>query len=68
MQRYVIPLFSQSKENQILGTGMCVADVENRLAGLDPGYLYESLSLDKTTEELLGGDKDSSLVGFVDQD
>ena len=38
-QRYVIPLFSQSKENQILGTGLCVADVENRLAGLDPGYL-----------------------------
>ena len=67
-QRYVIPLFSQSKENQILGTGLCVANVESRLTGLDPGYLYDPISLDKTTEELLGGDKDSSLVGFVDQD
>lgn len=67
-QRYVIPLFFQSEENQILGTGLCVADVENQLVGLDPGYLYNAISLDKTTEELLGGDKDSSLVGFVDQD
>lgn len=67
-QRYVTPLFSQSKENQILGTGLCIADVDNPLNGLEPGYLYNPILLHKSIEELLGGDKDTSLVGFVDQD
>lgn len=67
-QRYVIPLFSQSAEGQVLGTGLCVANVESPLTGLDPGCIYEPILQDKTVEELLGGDKDSTLVGFVDQD
>ncbi|MDD3663441.1 MAG: DUF87 domain-containing protein, partial [Candidatus Pacebacteria bacterium] len=67
-QRYVIPLFFQSKESQILGTGLCVADVSAPLRGLEPSFVYEPLTLEKSAEELLGGDKDSRLVGFVDQD
>jgi len=67
-QRYVIPLFFQSKESQILGTGLCVADVPAPLRGLKPSFVYEPLILEKSTEELLGGDKDSRLVGFVDHD
>jgi len=67
-QRYVIPLFFQSKESQILGTGLCVADVSSPLRGLEPSYVYEPLVSEKSAEELLGGDKDSRLVGFVDQD
>ena len=67
-QRYIIPLFSQSKENQILGTGLCVADVAAPLGGLEPGFVYEPLTLEKGAEELLGGDEDSRLVGFVDQE
>ncbi|MBI3853171.1 MAG: ATP-binding protein [Verrucomicrobia bacterium] len=67
-QRYVLPLFCQSKDNQILGTGLCLADVDSPLKGLEPSCLYEPVSLDKTAEQLLGGGKDSRLVGFVDQE
>jgi hypothetical protein len=67
-QRYVTPLFSQSKGDQILGTGLCIADVQEQMSQLDAGCLYEPLALTKTAEELLGGEKESKLVGFVDQD
>ena len=66
-QRYVTPLFSQSKSDQILGTGLCLADVEDRMSGLEAACLYEPVALTKTAEELLGGDRDSRLIGFVDQ-
>src|SRR5260370_4082844 len=39
-QRYVIPLFSQAKERQILGTGLCVADAKDPFSRLDPRDLY----------------------------
>jgi len=67
-QRYVTPLFSQSKSDHILGTGLCIADVDERMSGLEAACLYEPLVLIKTAQELLGGEKDSKLVGFVDQD
>jgi hypothetical protein len=67
-QRYVIPLFSQAKENQILGTGICVADVDEAIPRLEPGFLYEPPTMTKSTEELLTGDKDSQLVGFVEKE
>src|SRR5204862_4367240 len=65
--RDVIPLFFQSKEDQILGTCLCLGENETPLHSLKPSCLYEPLSLEKTAEELLGGDKTSRLVGFVDQ-
>ena len=60
-------MFFQSQNNQILGTCLCVGENENRLAGLQPSCLYEPELIEKTAQELLGGDRDSSLVGFVDQ-
>lgn len=65
-QRYVIPLFSQSKNDQILGTGLCVADVDTTLSGLTAAYLYEPLHTSKSAEELLGAEKNARLVGFVE--
>lgn len=67
-QRYVIPLFSQAKDNQILGTGLCAGDVEDIISSLEPGCLYEPPEITKSVGELLTGDKDSCLVGFVERD
>jgi hypothetical protein len=67
-QRYVIPLFSQAKENQILATGLCVADVRDRLPKLEPGNLYEANATAELIEECLPGEKESHLVGFVEHD
>ena len=67
-QRYVIPLFSQAKDKQILGTGMCPeVDVEKRVLGLEPGFLYEQPQNDKSVDDLLANEKDSRLVGFVEK-
>jgi hypothetical protein len=66
-QRYVIPLFFQSKEDRILGTCLCMGETKTPTRGLKANCLYEPEHLSKTAEELLGGDKDSRLVGFVDQ-
>ena len=66
-QRYVIPLFSQSRKDQILGTGLCVDDVEAPLPGLEAACLYDARNPMKTAGELVSGEKDSQLIGFVDQ-
>lgn len=67
-QRYIIPLFFQSKGDQILGSALCVADVPELQSGLAAGFVYEPVAVKTTPEELLGGDSDSRLIGFVDQD
>ena len=67
-QRYVMPLFSQSKEDQILATGICIADVTEAMQRLEPSKLYEPVTLDKSVEEILCGDRNSKLIGFIDQD
>jgi hypothetical protein len=67
-QRYIIPLFSQAKDDQILGTGICVADVETIILGLEPGNLYEAPPFNKSVNEILTGENDSQLIGFVEQD
>ena len=67
-QRYVMPLFSQSKEHHILATGICISDVTPAIQRLEPGQLYEPLALERSVEELLCGDNNSKLIGFVDQD
>ena len=68
-QRYVIPLFSQAKDDRILGTGFCCeADVENHISGLVPGYLYEQPEINKSVDELLASEKDSHFIGFVERE
>jgi hypothetical protein len=67
-QKYIVPLFFQSKDDQILGTGLCVEGVQTPLAGVDAGFIYEPPVIGKTADELLGGDEYSRMIGFVDQD
>ena len=67
-QRYVIPLFFQAKDNQILGTALCAANVENPIPNLEAGCLYESPEISSSVGELLSGEKDAHLVGFVERD
>ncbi len=67
-QRYVIPLFSQAKNNQILGTALCAAEVEEFIPNLEAGCLYESQEINKSVGELLSGERDAHLVGFVEKD
>ncbi len=67
-QRYVIPLFSQAKNDQILGTGLCAAHVDEPIPGLQPWALYEPLEFKKSVEDLLTGYRDSRLVGFVERE
>jgi hypothetical protein len=66
-QKYIIPLFSQTTNKQIAGTGLCVAETPQNRKNLSPGNLYEAADCELTPEELLGGDKQSLLIGFVDQ-
>jgi hypothetical protein len=67
-QRYVIPLFSQAKDNQILGTALCAGNVEDSIPNLEAGCLYEPLEICKSVGELLTGEKEAHLVGFVERD
>ncbi|NNM84436.1 MAG: ATP-binding protein [Phycisphaerales bacterium] len=68
-QRYVVPLFSQAKDDQILGTGLCCeADVKNYISGLEPGYLYERPSGKNSIDCPLGDKDGSTLVGFVERE
>ena len=66
-QRYIIPLFFQSQGSQILGTGLCLEEVSHKIKGLESGCLYDPGDIDKSPEELLGGDINSKLIGFIDQ-
>ena len=71
-QRLVLPLYSQVQEEKLLGTGMCIGDVEARHAGLVPGSLYdhdaEATGVEDAITSHLGGEKTSKLVGFVVED
>lgn len=68
-QCYVIPLFSQAKDAQILGTGLCCeVEVEKQTSGLEPGCLYEQPKINKSVDELLASEKNSRLIGFVERE
>jgi hypothetical protein len=67
-QRYVVPLFFQAEGNQIIATGLCVGEVKEPLLKLEPGNLYEAHITPELIEECLPGERESHLVGFVEQD
>lgn len=67
-QCYVVPLFQQSKDQQTLATGLCIEMARPLMENLEPGCLYEWTTPSKSATELLGGDPDSKLVGFIDAD
>lgn len=67
-QCYVVPLYHQVQEDAVLGTGLCVGEVEEPLAKLTPGAVYNAGATGLTPEQMLGGEATSKLIGFVDVD
>lgn len=65
-QHYVLSLFSQVQGAEIIGTGLCVASVVDRIE-LPKGYVCASHDEDKAAEfiEKLSGAKGAALVGFI---
>jgi hypothetical protein len=69
-QHVVVPLYSQTKGEHVLATGLCVPSAVAATAGLQRGSLY---SLPKSTglpsiEEALGAKAGAVLLGFVIED
>ena len=68
-QRLVMALFSQAQEDRVLGTGLCVADINDEMPNLDPGWVYEAPPKYRISSgevaPLAGGDESSTLIGFV---
>lgn len=65
-ERYVLSLFAQTQGEEVMGTGLCVATLNEPL-GLPVGTVCESHDEDKSAEflEELSGAKGAKLVGFV---
>jgi len=71
-QRWVLPLYSQIQEETLLGTGLCISDVEPMASGLEPSHIYDDPSrvenVDTHIATHMGGSPNSKLVGFVVED
>ena len=67
-QCYVVPLYHQIQEEGVLGTGLCVGEVDKSLPNLTPGSVYNTTATGLSPEQMLGGGKNSKLIGFVDVD
>lgn len=65
-QRYVVALFAQTQGLEVIGTGMCVALVEDG-AAMVSGEVKRSIEADRVPEFLqaLSGTNGAELVGFV---
>lgn len=65
-QQYVVALFSQIQGVEVIGTGLCVAPVEQQ-ADMASGQVRLSREIDRVAEflENLSGTKGAELVGFV---
>ena len=65
-QRFVLALFSQVQGLEVMGTGLCVALVQDKIA-LEEGEVVQSHSPEKTAQfiENLSGTPGSELVGFT---
>jgi hypothetical protein len=68
-QRYVIPLYSQLEQSQVLGTGIATSMSNEELSAPVPGKLYRSTKYSSASAtqvaQLLGADPTSKLIGFV---
>lgn len=69
-QVLVLPLFSQVRDEDLIGTGLCVEqECENfELENLQPGYVYCSSKVPERSvllKKITGLDIDAELVGFV---
>jgi Helicase HerA, central domain len=68
-QKLVIPLYSQFKDNEQLGTGLCISSNSDPEKNLSNNLLYDSIDnnnfSDSDLAKLLGGNETSKLIGFV---
>ncbi len=69
-QHVVVPLYSQTRDEHVLATGMCVPSNLPRVLGLQSGYLYSlpAASGQVSVEEVLGASTGSVLLGFIIED
>jgi uncharacterized protein len=65
-QHYVLALFSQVQGLEVMGTGLCVAELQEKIS-LSEGEVIQSHSPEKAAEfiENLSGTPGSELVGFT---
>ena len=65
-QHYVLALFSQVQGLEVMGTGLCVAELQEKIS-LSEGEVIQSHSAEKAAEfiENLSGTPGSELVGFT---
>jgi hypothetical protein len=65
-QRYVVALFAQPQGVEVIGTGLCVANLHETVV-LSSGQVAHSHDADRAAEfmENLSGTKDAKLIGFV---
>lgn len=65
-QHYVLALFSQVQGLEVMGTGLCVAELQEKIS-LSEGEVIQSHSTEKAAEfiENLSGTPGSELVGFT---
>lgn len=69
-QHVVVPLYSQTKDEHVLATGMCVPSTLPKVPGLQPGNLYSPpvSSVPVSVEKALGAETGAVLLGFVIED
>lgn len=71
-QVLVMPLYSQSQDETVLGTGICIRPARMRHPRLTPGFFYDAPCEESLTDEelaqALGIEGGTRLVGFVVED
>lgn len=67
-QVYVLPLFTQLQESQLVGTGLCCKEAEESISDANEGHVYRSASDNlkaSLIEELSGSSQPVELLGFI---
>ncbi|HSV86681.1 MAG TPA: DUF87 domain-containing protein, partial [Levilinea sp.] len=68
-QNLVLPLYCEPQGEQMVGTGLVLKELSEKMSRLDNGYMYEadqgSSITDAEISEALGGGSQSKLVGFI---
>lgn len=65
---YVIPLFAQVQENELVGTGFCSGDASGELLAAETGFVFDCGKpelLPDLVKGLCGSEQEAELVGFV---
>lgn len=67
-QVYILPLFTQIQDNELVGTGLCHGIVKEHIAGAITGHIYDCTHTElceQFVKELSGSEDESELIGFV---